>query len=514
MANGAISGPPAVDFYSMLSGLGDTIAANRASSDKKAAYASALTPGPDGKVDFGKAILGLAQVDPHAASVLQSVQAHNDSVTQADRSYAHTTARDKIEDDWADTTRADSLKAQADSLALQRQTADRLANPTPAGFVRSGGTLSPLPGGPADPSYITAKAKAEADASVGKLVPFETLSGTKFLSRQPNGTYATVDPASAGSPAPGPQPQPSPQPQPAGAPPAPVVAPGGASVQPTIPGASPPVATAQPDGAPSVPGAPSAPASGAAAPSPQQSDLTAIDPQTGRREGWLKAQSPEVQDYIKKVADYQIDPRTSSTKGGHREQIMSAVAQYDPTYDQNTFGSRAKAVKDFSTGAQGNSIRSFDVATDHLDTLQKYVEAAKNGDYRVINSLRQKWLQETGSPLPTNIQAVAPIVGAEVSKAIIGSNNALADREELRKPLNGANSPEQLMGAIQAYKALMTGQLKGLGKQYEDTTGRKDFNSRLRENTRSVLLGGDGSAAGSSSSQPNVTSTGVKWSIQ
>jgi hypothetical protein len=44
-------------------------------------------------------------------------------------------------------------------------------------------------------------------------------------------------------------------------------------------------------------------------------------------------------------------------------------------------------------------------------------------------------------------QAVAPIVGAEVSKAIIGSNNALADREELRLNLDFF-SPAQLSGAI------------------------------------------------------------------
>jgi hypothetical protein len=129
---------------------------------------------------------------------------------------------------------------------------------------------------------------------------------------------------------------------------------------------------------------------------------------------------------------------------------------------------------------------------------------------RLINQLRNTWQAETGSSLPTNVQAVAPIVGAEVSKAIIGSNNALADREELRKPLNTANSPEQLAGAIQGYKALMAGQLKGLQKQYEDTTGKKDFNSRLRQNTRNVLLRGESSG----SDQQNVTSTGVKWSIQ
>src|SRR5690242_4405542 len=71
-------GIPAVDFYSQLSGLGDTIQANRVLQAKKDAFAAATTPGPDGKVDYGKAILGLAQVDPQSASLLANIQNHKD----------------------------------------------------------------------------------------------------------------------------------------------------------------------------------------------------------------------------------------------------------------------------------------------------------------------------------------------------------------------------------------------------------------------------------------------------
>jgi hypothetical protein len=486
---------PAVNFYSMLSGLGDTLQANRAAQMKRDAFASATTPGPDGKIDYSKAILGLAQVDPQAASVLAADRNHQDTIHQQAIETARNAANDAFNHTYQNAT-----------LALAKRAADRADDPTPTGFVRGNdNTLTPLTGGPADPAYIASKAKAEADAAVGKPIPFETLSGTKFLVRQPNGSYAQVDPNAVGAP---PSPAPQPPVTPVGSPPisAPVNPGNPSSAAPTTPVASPPVA-------PNAPIVPAAAAPVAAPQLPPQADLNAVDPTTGRRENWLKAQSPDVQAYIKKVADYEIDPRTTSTKGGHREQVMSAVAQYDPTYDQNTFGSRAKAIKDFSTGQQGNAIRSFDVATDHLDTLQKYVAAMKNGDIPLLNKIRNAWQQETGSSLPTNVQAVAPIVGAEVSKAIIGSNNALADREELRQPLQNSRSPEQLAGAIEAYKSLMTGQLNGLKKQYEDTTGKKNFADRLRPNTKAVLMGGEGGSS-KVTSQPNVTSTGIKWSVQ
>lgn len=365
--------------------------------------------------------------------------------TNADRNYGLAVNQDK---------RAGRAADRADATPLE-QAAERAKAAEAYGLK------------PGTPEYNTfALGGSPPDAS-GKPIPYETLGGTNFLVKQPGGSYTSVDPKTLAGGATAP----------AAAPAAPGAVPAPA---PAAPG-SPPAAAGTPPAA--VPGAPATPPAPAA-------DVNAVDPTTGRREAWLKSQSPDVQAYIKKIADYEIDPRTTSIKGGHREQVLSAVAQYDPTYDQNTFGSRSKAIKDFSTGAQGNSIRSFDVAIDHLDTLQKYAKALDSGNIRAINAIRNAWLSETGSTLPTNVQAVTPIVGAEVSKAIIGSNNALADREELRKPLNNANSYEQIAGAAGAYKDLMAGQLKGLKKQYEDTTGKKDFDNRIRENTRNVLFGG------------------------
>ena len=309
---------------------------------------------------------------------------------------------------------------------------------TPDQFVPN-----PKAGQPGEPAYIDQYAAATAaSGKESKPVPYETLSGTKFLIPQQGGGYKVFDPST-------------------------VVAP--------------PVPPAGDAAVPPQPGATAAPAAAG--------DVEAVDTQTGRRESFLKTLDPQIQDYVKKIADYEIDPRTTSIKGGMREKLMTVVSKYDPTYNQNEFGTRAKAMKDFSTGQQGNSVRTFDVAMDHLGTLKEYVAALNSGDVRTVNELRNKWLANTGSPLPTNVQAIAPVVGAEVTKAIVGSNNALADREELRKPLNEANSPAQILGAIDGYQKLMGGQLKGLKKQYEDTTGKKNFDTRVSENTRKALIG-------------------------
>jgi hypothetical protein len=483
MADG-FTGPPAVDFYSMLSGLGDTIKAQQVTNARKEAFSTFTALDPNSP-DYGKQAIGVAQRLGAAGDQDGALKFLTLAQTAADR--AHTYQREGVTDQhWNQ------------SFELQKRAADRADDPTPTGFVRNGDKAVPLVGGPADPAYLgaVAKARAEAEAQVGggKPIEFQTLGGSKFLVKQPGGGYTVVDPNAIAQPG-------APVPSTSR-----VVgdAEGVASGlydPPRAPGQRPPVQVADAQPANFAARFQGQPAQSQAPQPPQPVDITAVDPQTGRRENWLKSQPADVQAYIKKIADYEIDPRTTSIKGGHREQVLSAVAQYDPTYDQNSFGSRAKAIRDFATGPQGNIVRSFDVAIDHLDTLQRAADALKNGNYRILNDLRNKWREQTGSELPTDFKALVPIVSGEIAKAVVGSQNALADREELRAGLKTSASPEQLSGVITGYKALMAGQLKGLRKQYEETTGKKNFDSRVRESTRKAILSDE---PGSASKQPVV----------
>lgn len=153
MANG-FQGPPAVDFYSMLSGLGDTIAKNRADQAKRDAFAQATTPGPDGKVDYGRAMLGLAQADPQAAALFAAAQNHQDTL-------AHQTIEDKR--NASNDARAASQFQQ--TYALQKAAGTRAQSE----FDNTPDQYAPNPnaGQPGQPQYIDqyAQAKAAAEAS-------------------------------------------------------------------------------------------------------------------------------------------------------------------------------------------------------------------------------------------------------------------------------------------------------------------------------------------------------------
>lgn len=159
--------------------------------------------------------------------------------------------------------------------------------------------------------------------------------------------------------------------------------------------------------------------------------------------------------------------------------VMSRVADINPTYRAQDFGTSSKAEKDFATGKQGNAVRSFNVGLSHLDTLGQLADAMGNKDTQTINRLGNYFATQTGQEAPVKFEAAKKVVTDEIVKAIVGAGGTGHDREEAAKTVSAASSPAQLRGVINTYKELMVGQLNGLDQQYRTTTGRNDFNKYL-----------------------------------
>lgn len=157
MGNG-FSGPPAVDFYSMLSGLGDTIAANRAASIKRDAIATAFTPGPDGKIDYNKALTTLAPIDPQAATLVAQRQNHEDTLKQQAIDNARTATNDTFTHNYQNATLGIARSKEAREAKDYENTPDQYVP-------------NPKAGQPGEPAYIdqyaAAKAAGEANAPGG-----------------------------------------------------------------------------------------------------------------------------------------------------------------------------------------------------------------------------------------------------------------------------------------------------------------------------------------------------------
>lgn len=167
-------------------------------------------------------------------------------------------------------------------------------------------------------------------------------------------------------------------------------------------------------------------------------------------------------------------------------------------------GSQTKALKDFSTGIQGRQVNAFNTAIDHLGTMDKLSDALANGDVKAFNSLGNIVARQTGSPAPTNFDAAKQIVTAEVIKAVVASGGGVTERQEAERNFAAANSPQQLKGIINTYKQLLGGQLNSLNLQYENTTGRKDFDKKLTNEAKNVVKELRGSAGGGAAAAGGV----------
>lgn len=209
---------------------------------------------------------------------------------------------------------------------------------------------------------------------------------------------------------------------------------------------------------------------------------------------FLKSLSPGMAGQIKAIGDYrQAPPANRASKEGIA--LMSMVNQYNPSYDATQFGSKTKARNDFATGKNGNTVRSLNVAVQHLDQLGQLSGALGNGNVQAFNQLGQAYAQQTGSPAPTNFEAAKQLVSDEIVKAIVGSGGGVADRENAAATISKASSPQQLAGVIQTYQGLMSGQLSGLKQQYEKSTGLTDFEDYLAPETKAKLQSHSANAA-------------------
>lgn len=149
----------------------------------------------------------------------------------------------------------------------------------------------------------------------------------------------------------------------------------------------------------------------------------------------------------------------------------------------------------FGSGPLGTQVKSFNVAISHLDTLRELGDALKNGDIKQINAVANSMADEFGIAAPNNFELAKTVVGDEIAKAIIAGVGSVTDRTALQDRFSRANSPDALVGVIKTAQSLMSGQVKGLKKQYENSTGLDDFNDKLFPRTRQ-LLGLDGPSSG------------------
>lgn len=176
--------------------------------------------------------------------------------------------------------------------------------------------------------------------------------------------------------------------------------------------------------------------------------------------------APSVEAMAQLIASGKAPPITGFALAKPQGQmVMSRVAQINPDYDATDYGAKQKAAKDFTSGTQGNAMRSFAVAGQHLDQLGQLADALNNGNMQIVNKIANKVSEQTGNAAPTNFDAAKDVVSKEVIKAIVGAGGGVTERQELAHLMSNVKSPAQLKGVIDQYRGLMSAQHDALLEQ-------------------------------------------------
>lgn len=223
---------------------------------------------------------------------------------------------------------------------------------------------------------------------------------------------------------------------------------------------------------------------------------TGIDPATGRNEGFLLTLPTKDRGLLKGLSDYSIDP----SQIGYRQktQIQAALTAYDPTYRSDIYPMIKSTEEAFGKGRQGDQVRFFNNAIQHITTLQDYATALQNGDVRGINYLKNKFQTQIGVAAPNTFDGLKDVVGQEIVKSIVPGGGGEAERQAVAAKLSQSSSPAQLVSMLDGYKELGGAQLRDLKVQYDNGTfhKRNDFDDKLIPESKAELAKIEASRAG------------------
>ena len=184
-----------------------------------------------------------------------------------------------------------------------------------------------------------------------------------------------------------------------------------------------------------------------------------------------------------------LPPTGRALQSNFNQTVMGLVEDQYPDWKIGGTQAQIKGLKDFATGIPGNTVRSLNVAVNHLDTAKELSTALNNNDIPMFNKAANALSQATGSPTVTNFDAARNIIADEVAKGVLGNGaGALADRVEFSDKIRNSSSPAQLAGTIDTWQKLLAGQLGGLKQQFKDVGGTEnEFNRKISPRTQQVL---------------------------
>ena len=187
---------------------------------------------------------------------------------------------------------------------------------------------------------------------------------------------------------------------------------------------------------------------------------------------FLKSLPPNLASTVKGLAEGRLAfPNGAALKNPLWNQMLAAVAQYDPSFDAVNYKTRADTRRDFTSGKAASSVNALNTVMGHLDTLGTNVDALNNTRFPMVNSALNSLSSATGDPRVVQFGATKKAVVDELTRAWRGSGGSEGDIKSWSGALDAANSPQQLHGVISQIGDLLESKIGALNDQYNKGMG-------------------------------------------
>lgn len=197
---------------------------------------------------------------------------------------------------------------------------------------------------------------------------------------------------------------------------------------------------------------------------------------------------------IKGLADYSINPASFPTRitkgmsGLTQQQAVTLAKQYDPSYDQNQYSTRAATMKQFQSGTYSQNVTALNTAIGHINDLVSNTQKLGNVGFTPANVVKNSVESLLGAGnvvgAKTNIQAAV----GELATAFKKSGATDSEIKNLGT-IDANSSPAQIKAFISTASSLLGSRLSALDSTYQSSMGTAPTGGTfLSPSAQNVLL--------------------------
>jgi vacuolar-type H+-ATPase subunit H len=196
---------------------------------------------------------------------------------------------------------------------------------------------------------------------------------------------------------------------------------------------------------------------------------------------------------VKGIANYNINPNAIPTRqfrgasGYTQQQILTLVAQYDPSFAEQQYASRQALITNFTSGKYSQNINALNTAVGHISDILGNFSGLGNAGFTPYNQAKNFVATIFGSGAPTRAGLNVNAATSEIASVFKGSG---ATDQEIKAlgTLDANSSPDQVEAYIETATQLLASRLNALQDTYSSGMGKAPDKSFLSTTSQHELL--------------------------